>query len=797
MQNKIFTFLETKRADADIKPTHLAYGNEFNGKFFLDPLSTKEFMKLYIDNNNEYQYHILEKQKDYGPILIDIDLEEVNPTNQRLYNNDNILYLVKQYFNTLNDLLKDKIDFNIVVLEKPCATIKNDGCVKDGFHLMIMDLCLSIDDRYKLRDSILAKLNNDGIFKGSVEKILDKAVVSSNGWFLYGCSKPNLKPYVVKHIYNNKMIDIFGESWTNKKLIKYLSIRKNEYSQENQNHFINNEPITVNIPIQIKEIKYVKSKFTIDFHRGLLEIFKHWADEYETWIKVAFACYNEETSDGDYFDLFYEWSQTDKYKLNISEIKKIWKNLKITNNNFTFKTLFYIAQNEYIEQFKQLMDIHFPIKTQNKTSNKDNSDYDVIKSSWEKSHFKVMNPVLYCQESNNKLIKRNKKTYLDAFENVFYNETKEEDGKPIIVKKPFIGKWMKDEVILTYDKFDFLPMQQVPPNIYNTFKGYKIESIKLIEDIDITTTKIFTHLFNLCGCDMNVFNYVNKWISRKLKNPNILSNTALIFKSVEGCGKDTFFNWLGDTIIGSDMYSNESELDVYLGKFNSILENKVLCVLNEVEGKSAFEKSGKIKDIITRPINTIEIKGLERFENTNNIGWVFLTNSNNPVSIKAEDRRFCGIECNNKIANNFEYFKDVRKDMQNSQISRAWFDYWMSLDTLDYDFTNNRPMTKFYKECQEANIPIIALWLDEFINEYNANKDHDNNLKTYSTTELFNSFNDYITTGKFNINMTIKKFSMDIQHYEGIDKYKNNTFRGYIINYNILTNYLKSKNYIC
>jgi len=44
----------------------------------------------------------------------------------------------------------------------------------------------------------------------------------------------------------------------------------------------------------------------------------------------------------------------------------------------------------------------------------------------------------------------------------------------------------------------------------------------------------------------------------------------------------------------------------------------------------------------------IEAKGKKPFAQTNNISYVFLTNNDNQVKISYDDRRYCGIECNNE-----------------------------------------------------------------------------------------------------------------------------------------------------
>jgi hypothetical protein len=44
-------------------------------------------------------------------------------------------------------------------------------------------------------------------------------------------------------------------------------------------------------------------------------------------------------------------------------------------------------------------------------------------------------------------------------------------------------------------------------------------------------------------------------LSRILKQPYNLTMTAEIFKSVQGVGKDLFFNWFGLDILGDKYYN--------------------------------------------------------------------------------------------------------------------------------------------------------------------------------------------------------------------------------------------------
>ena len=113
----------------------------------------------------------------------------------------------------------------------------------------------------------------------------------------------------------------------------------------------------------------------------------------------------------------------------------------------------------------------------------------------------------------------------------------------------FLDDWLIDPEMRTYNKLDSLPMQETPVDIYNTFSGYEATKKEIIKN-DIKNSLIIKHIKNLCNNDDNVYNYVIKFLARKLQQPHILTNTALIFKSNEGAGKDLFFNWFGNNIMG-------------------------------------------------------------------------------------------------------------------------------------------------------------------------------------------------------------------------------------------------------
>ena len=326
-------------------------------------------------------------------------------------------------------------------------------------------------------------------------------------------------------------------------------------------------------------------------------------------------------------------------------------------------------------------------------------------------------------------------------------------------------------------------MQTAPTNIFNVFDGYNVLKTNNNDDatLKFEESLIFKHLKNLCNNDEKVIDYVIKFIARKIKHPYKNTNTALIFKSKPGAGKNVFFDWLGDVIIGSKYYSDTEKPELLFGRFTSLLENNILVVVNETSGKDTFNLNENIKAAITAKENIIEHKGLKPYKNNNNVGYIFLTNNDNPIKVPHDDRRFCGIECNNNICNNNIYFKNLIDEINEGKYNKLFYEYLLNVDCENYDFTNNRPITSFYEDMKELNTPLIVKFVK---NIYLCGKNN------YKGSELFTLFNDYIKSNNYKCEYTSTKFGIDINKYKGINKKRMSNFVEYNINKDELKQYL-------
>jgi hypothetical protein len=456
-----------------------------------------------------------------------------------------------------------------------------------------------------------------------------------------------------------------------------------------------------------------------------------------------------------------------------------------------------LTQKEMKQDYLDILDEHI--------INKDNDNsYITTKKQFEKHSFKVMTPLMYATEEKEQLTLINRNEFKNKYENIICDKVVKTKNSYQIQQQQFINEWFKDPTNRTYERIDFLPRQKTPDGVYNTFKGFKIDKIVKTKDIDIKTTLIYKHFMNLCNNEESVINYVSKWLARKVQKPYKLTNTAILFRSIEGCGKDTFFDWFGHEILGRQYYINEDKIEDIFGKFNPAIENKIIVVVNETNGKDTKEIESSIKNALTRKINSIQYKGKTQFDNTNNIGYVFFSNQENPIKIDINDRRFQAIQCNNNVANNREYFKALRNEIEGvnkDDIAKAFYDHLMSIDCDDFDFTGERVKTDFYNDMKEHNIPVLIKFLESEIlsNVYKDRLTNEVKLREngiYRASSLFELFNDYVKRNNYNYQTTSTKFGIEIKKFASIEKKQTNIGAKYIINYPALKDFLVDKTYI-
>ena len=454
--NKLRTFLEKKRlTDNDNKiSTHIAMGDNktdnFKGSFSIDDNDIEKFYtlynKAYIDG---HRLHILERPKEQGPIIIDIDLnyELFKNSSPRIYTNYDIkkiveIYtlIIKKYINIDNNDDDDYLTAYILEKNKPKLINELDEKYeyKDGIHIIFPHICASISLQLLIRFDVVEYIKEDLVLqhlnlKNSIDDVFDIQIIGRNSWLLYGSSKCDNQDFLYKltkkiNFENDNDNDNDSDSDYDinnsfNKIYEYtrlFSIRKfNNEHLPKLNNDLNDNDIKIeyqrklglknNLNNNFKYINNTGNNITfndINTCKKLIKILDNTrSDNYNCWIAVGLCLKNISN------DLLLDWIEFSKLskKFKNGECEKRWNNFKSKNNGLNIGSLHRWAKFDNNNLYTKIII----------------QDYEnLLSKSLDGSHFKlaeifkhINNECFVCENIKNKSIyefKNHKWEYIDS-----------------------------------------------------------------------------------------------------------------------------------------------------------------------------------------------------------------------------------------------------------------------------------------------------------------------------------------------------------------------------------------------
>lgn len=113
------------------------------------------------------------------------------------------------------------------------------------------------------------------------------------------------------------------------------------------------------------------------------------------------------------------------------------------------------------------------------------------------------------------------------------------------------------------------------------------------------------------------------------------------------------------------------------GRFNDIIENKRLFILNELSSvKGNFHVNfDKLKDLITNDYINIEEKGFKTRRIKNILNLVGFTNNIDSLKISKSNRRYNVFEVNPLYIGDTEFFNELHSYIDDELIQQAFYNY--------------------------------------------------------------------------------------------------------------------------
>src|SRR5574338_733535 len=209
---------------------------------------------------------------------------------------------------------------------------------------------------------------------------------------------------------------------------------------------------------------------------------------------------------------------------------------------------------------------------------------------------------------------------------------------------------------------------------------------QVVAELEKRCKVIYEIMINIFGEKEYLERFLN-WISFILKERTKSHTAWLITSNVQGIGKDLLFIRILMPLFGEkqSQLMNGSRI---AKNFNKIDMNCFLRGYNEVfsagNAKENLHRKESLKDLITAPYQSIEIKGVDTFQTSNFMNFILFSNSEHPIFLDDEDRRFNVIRNDDaKKVSDLSIYRGL-KHLQ-PDIAKELNDFADIIFTLEYD----------------------------------------------------------------------------------------------------------------
>ena len=260
--------------------------------------------------------------------------------------------------------------------------------------------------------------------------------------------------------------------------------------------------------------------------------------------------------------------------------------------------------------------------------------YESIKRQFEETHSVVKSPALWVVDGE---FRTKQEFEFSALEYQYVDKM----GKT----KDLFPEWARDKNKKKYDTVvctPYNPRQQdpTPDNVLNVASPFAFKYIEK-EERNPTALADFKHILAHICCSEDTQVYMLNFFAQLLQFPGFNPMVAPLIKGHHGgVGKDSVFKTM-KALLGIFWVASVDDMETVFGKFNSMLDHKLLVQLNEAEGGQGAKFINKIKGHVTADDNLIKEEHIKVRAQTNLVRYFVNSNNLNPIPY---DRRLCIIQ---------------------------------------------------------------------------------------------------------------------------------------------------------
>ena len=337
--------------------------------------------------------------------------------------------------------------------------------------------------------------------------------------------------------------------------------------------------------------------------------------------------------------------------------------------------------------------------------------YDHTKEAWERHAFKVLMLGEFAVEDRKGVSMFSRNKLIDAFQHIKYTSVvKGRNNTDTLKELPFIKTWLEDKNIKKYRYIDmYPPPMECPPDTYNMWSGFDVSKYdpqgRAVDTGSEGVNAFIKHLSILLHEKEESLSYVLDWLAQLFQQPSKKIGIALLLKGAEGVGKNRFTDLLHLMLGSSHFLETARPGQVLFGRFTDTRKNKFLMVINESNGGDNHPANDQLKDMITSPTFVWEAKGRDAMTLNSFDRFIFTTNNDNCLKVNPDSRRYVIFEVSSALKGNSEYFRQLSHFIDDPHCRFEFYQLLMERDISRAEWINNRPISSFYPQMVEMNLP--------------------------------------------------------------------------------------------
>ncbi len=294
---------------------------------------------------------------------------------------------------------------------------------------------------------------------------------------------------------------------------------------------------------------------------------------------------------------------------------------------------------------------------------------DFVVEQLNKKHAIVLDKVRYMTiDDNGDFSFMDKKDLLNRYENRLIENPS--DAKKTI---SIAHIWLRSENRREYEKILFLPMPNEDElkkieadRICNTWRGFKVQP-REGKGLGKNGRLLYWDHFEevICSSNPALYTYLRKLLALYIQNPRERC-PSIIIRGGQGCGKDTFAKPF-EHILGNHYFQARSTSELEC-KFNWHLKDKIIICVSEAEiihknNRSFYTPSG-IKSLISAETIQFEEKFGPIVPFKNYAHLILLTNTDQPIVLEQNDRRFIVLDASEHRIGKEKYFNGIYDELR-------------------------------------------------------------------------------------------------------------------------------------